>query len=180
LTEVDVAHIGRTFTLIETRGDDFAVLFYNHLFEIADVKHMFKEKDVTKQGRKLIAMLKTAIKFIRSPETLVPTLEQLGIRHIDYGVRPEHYAPVGASLVWTLEKMLSRNDLNEEAMQAWVKVYTLMADTCIKAANDHEKKMKCAKATSEIYFTPSSSFLMIFVAGIAAYSYWNNSANAVH
>jgi hemoglobin-like flavoprotein len=145
LTEADVAIIGSTFEMVENRGDEFAVLFYNHLFEIAPVKHLFKNVDDVKvQGKKLIMTLKTAIKVIRKPETLVPTLQALGARHVAYGVANEHYKPVGESLVWTLRQLLG-NEFTAHAAEAWSKVYTIMADVCMKAADEQMAKDQAAK-----------------------------------
>jgi hypothetical protein len=37
---------------------------------------------------------------------ILPAVQALGSRHRGYGVSTEHYAPVGAALLWTLEQGL--------------------------------------------------------------------------
>ena len=50
-----------------------------------------------------------------------------------YGVRPEHYDTVAAALIWTLEKGLGEA-FTPEVKDAWVAVYTLLAQTMKDAA----------------------------------------------
>ena len=77
--------------------DAVADLFYGHLFEIApEVRPMFPE-DMKEQK----AMLGTA-------------------------VTAAHYAPVGAALLWTLEKGLGP-DFTPEVKAAWTETYAALA-----------------------------------------------------
>ncbi|MGE5148514.1 MAG: globin domain-containing protein, partial [Rhodospirillaceae bacterium] len=50
----------------------------------------------------------------------------LGERHKGYGVTADHYAPVGAALLWTLEKGLGA-DFTPETKEAWTAAYTALA-----------------------------------------------------
>jgi hemoglobin-like flavoprotein len=43
-----------------------------------------------------------------------------------YGVTAAHYAPVGAALLWTLEKGLGP-DFTPEVKMAWTETYTALA-----------------------------------------------------
>ena len=47
---------------------------------------------------KLMATLGTVAMRIEDWPALRPEIEQLGLRHLAYGVRPEHYAPTGEAL----------------------------------------------------------------------------------
>lgn len=58
---------------------------------------------------------------------------QLAIRHVAYGVKPEHYQFVGDALFWTLEQGLGK-DWNEEVKEAWTQCYTMLSSTMMKAA----------------------------------------------
>ena len=66
---------------------------------------MFPE-DLTEQKKKLMAMLVTAVTNLHKLEMILPAVKALGERHKGYGVTAVHYAPVGAALLWTLEKGL--------------------------------------------------------------------------
>ncbi len=77
-----------------------AGLFYGRLFEIApEVKPLFKgEGDMDEQGRKLMATLGLVVKGLRQLGEIVPVAQRLAVRHVDFGVKAEHYAPVGSAL----------------------------------------------------------------------------------
>jgi hemoglobin-like flavoprotein len=64
---------------------------------------------------------------------LVPVVQDLGRRHVGYGVKDEHYATVGTALLWTLEKGLG-DAFTTEVKEAWTTVYTLLATTMKNAA----------------------------------------------
>ena len=58
---------------------------------------------------------------------------KLARRHVAYGVRPEHYQPVGAALLWTLEQGLG-DQFTEETRAAWTHAYGTLAEVMIEAA----------------------------------------------
>ena len=53
-------------------------------------------------------------------------VQDLGKRHKGYGVTAAHYAPVGAALLWTLEKGLGP-DFTPDVKAAWTETYTALA-----------------------------------------------------
>ena len=57
----------------------------------------------------------------------------LGKRHASYGVRPEHYEPVGAALLWTLEQGLGP-DFTPPVKEAWTSAYLLLSGVMQDAA----------------------------------------------
>jgi len=89
--------------------------------------------DMAEQRRKLMQMLTAAVKGLQRLDRLVPVLEDLGRRHIGYGVTDQHYDTVGAALLWTLEKGLGRA-FTPEVKEAWAAVYGLLANTMRNAA----------------------------------------------
>ena len=110
-----------------------AELFYGKLFELEPgVRSMFKG-DMKEQGRKLMAMLNIAVNALDKLEIIVPILQQMGKRHVAYGVEDEHYDIVGEALIWTLAAGL-KDDFTEDTKAAWIDVYTLVADTMKSAA----------------------------------------------
>ena len=103
-----------------------ADLFYDRLFEIApEVRALFPD-DMTEQKKKLMAMLGTAVASLHKLDTILPAVQALGQRHKGYGVTADQYAPVGAALLWTLEKGLGE-DFTPELKAAWTETYTTLA-----------------------------------------------------
>jgi hypothetical protein len=62
--------------------------------------------DLAEQKKKLMQMLATAVTNLHQVEKIIPAVEDLGRRHVAYGVTDKHYEPVGAALLWTLEQGL--------------------------------------------------------------------------
>src|SRR6266540_2689175 len=102
MTPEQVNMVQESFKKVIPIAGTAADLFYDRLFEIApDVRRMFPD-DLNDQKLKLIAMLTTAVGNLHQIDKIMAAVEGLGRRHAGYGVKPEHYQPVGAALLWTL------------------------------------------------------------------------------
>lgn len=127
--------IQTTFNQIAPQADAAAELFYKRLFEIApDTKPLFANTDMQDQGGKLMQTIGLVVSEIDHLDTLIPAVEALGKRHIDYGVHKEQYAIVGQALIWTLEQALG-HDFTDEVRLAWIKVYSTLAEAATRAYN---------------------------------------------
>ena len=114
-------------------SDQAAQLFYGRLFELdPDLRSLFKG-DMQEQGRKLMRMISTAVAALDRLEAIVPAVQQLGVRHVGYGVKDEHYDTVGAALLWTLQQGLG-DGFTAEVKEAWTSVYGVLAGTMKSAA----------------------------------------------
>jgi len=105
-----------------------ADIFYTKLFEYApEVKPLFKG-DIKEQGKMLMATLRVAVKGLDDLDSLVPILHRIAEKHVDYGVKAEHFSPVGNALLFALKQGLG-NDFTPELRQAWVDTFRLIATT---------------------------------------------------
>ncbi|WP_082627185.1 methyl-accepting chemotaxis protein [Colwellia sp. TT2012] len=111
-----------------------AEIFYDTLFEMDPSLKTLFPNDITEQGKKLMAMLDTAVKLLDKPDKLIPALENLGAKHHHYGAEPEHYDTVGAALLKTLAQGLG-DDFTAPIKKAWTVVYQTLATTMIAGAN---------------------------------------------
>ncbi len=84
-----------------------------------------------------MTMITTAVRGLSNLDEIVDAVQKLGVRHAGYGVKDEHYATVGQALIWTLDQGLG-DAFTEEVEEAWVAVYTVLADTMKDAANSVE------------------------------------------
>jgi hemoglobin-like flavoprotein len=110
-----------------------ADLFYDRLFEIApEVRSLFPD-DLTEQKKKLIAMLATAVNNLHQVGTILPAVEDLGRRHVAYGITDKMYEPVGAALLWTLGQGLG-DAFTPPLKEAWTETYMTVAGVMQKAA----------------------------------------------
>lgn len=110
-----------------------AELFYGKLFELDPaLKPMFRG-DMAEQGRKLTAMLNTVVVKLDNLGEIVPAVQDLGKRHVAYGVDDAHYDTVGAALLWTLGAGLG-DAFTPEVKEAWTKAYVTLAGAMKEAA----------------------------------------------
>ncbi|MGE5943896.1 MAG: globin family protein [Flavobacteriales bacterium] len=113
-----------------------AEIFYAKLFELdPTLKSLFpnSEEGMKMQGNKLMTMLAAAVAGLSNLEALVPVLQNLGKRHVEYKVEPSHYNTVGAALLDTLKVGLG-DDFTPEVKEAWATVYGTMSTVMIDAS----------------------------------------------
>lgn len=114
-------------------SEQAAELFYGKLFELdPELKPLFKG-DMVEQGKKLMQMINTAVNGITDLESIIPAVEDLGKRHVGYGVTEDHYTTVAEALLWTLGQGLG-DDFTEDVKAAWTETYTLLTGVMIEAS----------------------------------------------
>ena len=119
-------------------ADKVGVLLFKNIFTIApEALQLFSFKDepdlyeslaLKAHGIKVVTTVGTAVGLLRDLDTLVPVLQQLGTKHVNYGVIPAHYEIVGQALMLTL-KMGLGDDYTEETEDAWRAIYGVVATT---------------------------------------------------
>lgn len=107
--------------------------FYARLFELApQVRPMFR-RDIHVQGAMLMATLSAVVEHLDRLDAVMPTARALAVRHVGYGVRPEHYDAVGSALLWTLEQGLGAA-FTPPLRAAWAAAYSALAGAMKQAA----------------------------------------------
>ena len=133
MTPDQIKAIQDSFTKVAPISEQAAALFYGRLFEIAPaVKSLFRG-DMSEQGRKLMATLAVVVNGLGNLEAILPAASALAKRHVAYGVKPSHYEPVGAALLWTLERGLGEQ-WTPELAAAWGAAYTVLSEFMIGEA----------------------------------------------
>lgn len=133
MTPDQISLVQDSFGQVAPIADEAATLFYGRLFEIAPTVEALFTSDMGDQGRKLMAALGTVVRSLDDLDTIVPIAQAMALRHVDYGVEPEHYGDVGAALLWTLEQGLGEA-YTEDVADAWSTAYTVLADVMVDAA----------------------------------------------
>lgn len=137
MTPADVTLVQNSFRKIVPIADQAAALFYARLFELDPALRAMFRGDMLDQGRKLMSVLSNAVASLENLESVLPSVRSLGQRHVGYGVLEEHYASVGAALIWTLQKGLGP-EFTPAVCAAWTDTYTLLATTMIQAQRGAE------------------------------------------
>lgn len=128
-----IAAVQESWVAVEGISDQAAALFYGKLFETdPSLKSLFKG-DMAEQGKKLMSMIGVAVRGLSRLDTIVPAVQQLGVRHAGYGVKDADYDTVGGALLWTLGQGLG-DAFTDDLKQSWTEAYGLLATTMKDAA----------------------------------------------
>lgn len=133
LTTEQIRMVQESFAKVAPIAETAAGLFYQRLFELDPrLKTLFRG-DMVEQGKKLMSMIAAAVRGLNDLPGLVPVVQNLGRRHVGYGVAAADYGTVGAALLWTLDKGLGEA-FTPPVREAWTAVYGVLADTMVAAA----------------------------------------------
>ncbi|MDA1325143.1 MAG: globin family protein [Proteobacteria bacterium] len=125
--------VQNTFKSVVPIKEVAAELFYKRLFELDPSLESMFTGDMREQGQKLMSAIALVVGGLKNWERVEATVRELGVRHVDYGVKPEHYVTVGAALIWTLQQGLG-DAFTDEVKQAWSTAYEAIATTMMDAA----------------------------------------------
>lgn len=128
-----------SFARIAPIAPQAAALFYDRLFVLdPSLKALFKG-DMTEQGHKLMAIIGTAVAKLGELDTIISAVQDLGRRHLTYGVQPRHYETVGAALLWALEQGLG-DAFTQPVKTAWTEAYTILSSVMKEAADQGKER----------------------------------------
>ncbi len=133
MTPEQIKLVQESWASVKPISEKAAELFYGKLFELNPAYRELFPEDMVEQGRKLMAMINTAVNSLNNLEAVVPAVEEMGKRHVGYGVKEEDYDVVGEALLWTLGAGLG-DAFTDEVKQAWTDTYVLLATTMKNAA----------------------------------------------
>jgi len=133
LTPEQIRLIRASWYQVVPIAETAAELFYGRLFALdPSLRPLFKG-DMTEQGKKLMRMIGIAVDGLDKLDEIVPAVQDMGVRHLEYGVKNSHYDTVGEALLWTLQQGLGEA-CTPAVLDAWTDVYGLLADTMKDAA----------------------------------------------
>ena len=123
-----------SFDLVASRGDELMDVFYARLFAAAPaVKPLFAATDLQRQKTMLLSTLILLRKSLRNLEAIVPTLHNLGARHVAYGAQPEHYPVVGEVLLSSMAE-IAGPAWTTEYSRAWSEAFAIVAGAMLEGA----------------------------------------------
>lgn len=131
-----VRRLRESYTLLRTRGDRLAVVFYDNLFQAhPGLRTMFRTDPVV-QRAKFMASLDSVARFLDQPLAQREYLTGLGAMHAGLGVRPAHYDIVIDILAASMGEVL--DELSAESATAtdeWRLALRLISDQMIGGAS---------------------------------------------
>ena len=147
LTEEQKKLVRASIARAERMADVVGLIFYKRLFELDPTLRPLFQHNIQEQSKKLMATLKMVVDGLDYSSELVASIRSLGRRHVQYGVKDQHYDTVGEALVWALEKGLGP-EFPPEARSSWVAVYTWLAATMKEAAAEAQASFDTTRFTA--------------------------------
>src|SRR5512139_2279290 len=133
MTPENIARVKDSWRQVLPIQDTAARLFYGRLFELDPGLRALFRGDMTEQGRKLMTMINTVVASLDNLAPLLGAVEDLGRRHVAYGVTEAHYDTVGSALLWTLGQGLGAQ-FAPPVEAAWTEAYATLASVMKQAA----------------------------------------------
>jgi hemoglobin-like flavoprotein len=131
---VDVEILEESFDLVAPQSDELMRRFYDNLFEAApSVQPLFADVDMERQRQALLNMLIVLRESLRDLDDIVPDLEDLGARHVEYGAQAAHYPVVGEVLIATMAEVAG-DAWKPEYTAAWQEAYGVIQGVMLSGA----------------------------------------------
>ena len=131
---MDLDALETSFDLVAPRGDELMDVFYARLFATAPaVEPLFAGTDMRQQKAMLLGALVLLRRSLRNLPAIVPTLHELGARHVEYGAEPSHYPVVGAVLIASMAE-IAGPDWRPEYEDAWAEAYSIVSGAMLAGA----------------------------------------------
>lgn len=139
LTQVEMTLIEDTWAQVASLGaQEVGVILFKQIFTIApqalqlfsfkDEADLYESPNLKKHALGVVKAVGLAVGALRELEKLVPMLQGLGRKHVDYGVLPEHYDVVGQALIKTLSLGLG-HQFTKDVELVWTKLWGVIAST---------------------------------------------------
>ncbi|SEH17028.1 nitric oxide dioxygenase/hemoglobin [Sphingopyxis sp. YR583] len=124
-----------TAPALEKHGLAITTAMYARLFENKDIEAMFDRAAQTsgEQPKRLAAAILAYAKNIDKLQNLGTAVSRMVARHIDTGVKAEHYPYVADALLPAIRDVLGEEIATDDVLGAWGEAYWMLADILISA-----------------------------------------------
>ena len=124
-----------TAPALEKHGLAITTAMYARLFENKDIEAMFDRAAQTsgEQPKRLAAAILAYAKNIDKLQNLGSAVSHMVSRHVDTGVRAEHYPYVAEALLPAIRDVLGADVATDDVLAAWGEAYWMLADILIAA-----------------------------------------------
>jgi hemoglobin-like flavoprotein len=128
----DEIHLIRTsFDKLWSVSRTVTGLFYERLFELEPEAQALFRGDLDEQKLKLMGMIAAIVGALDRSELFDMLVTNLGRRHAAYGVKAQHYGPVGEALLFSLEQGLGPA-FTPATRAAWAALYAEVRDGMLR------------------------------------------------
>jgi hemoglobin-like flavoprotein len=129
LSDDEIDTLRDSLTYLQDRKELAASVFYENLFQIDPKLRIMFDEDLTEQSSKALFAFGAIVAQIHDLDVCREMTRDLAVRHVSYGVLPEHYASVGAAVIKTVE-MVMDDAMTDEIAVSWQKAYQPVDKVC--------------------------------------------------
>jgi hemoglobin-like flavoprotein len=132
LSQREILLVKMSWSYVIPLSEEIGVQFYEYLFkEEPSLRNMFGNS-IQMQSKKLTDTLTFVVVSLMDISSIDSKIEILAQVHDKYEIKKEYYDLVGQAILYTLKVNLQQN-WDDETEQAWLKLYTYIADKMICA-----------------------------------------------
>lgn len=137
LSEQTIAIVKSTAPALQTHGEAITTRMYERLFVDENVRALFDQAAQTsgEQPRRLAAAILGYAQNVDKLQNLTPVVERMVQRHVETGVKAEHYPLVANALLPAIRDVLG-DAATDEILTAWGEAYWFLADILIGKERD--------------------------------------------
>ena len=132
LSEQTIATVKATAPALQAHGVAITTRMYERLFVNPEIKELFDQaaQESGEQPRRLAAAILAYAQNVDKLQNLTAPVERMVQRHVDTGVKPEHYPYVADALLPAIRDVLGEA-ASDAVLAAWGEAYWFLADILI-------------------------------------------------
>ncbi|MDF0542419.1 globin domain-containing protein [Sphingobium sp. H39-3-25] len=133
LTPETIVIVKATGPALQKHGVEITTRMYARLFQDAEVKAMFDlaAQESGEQPRRLAAAILGYAQNIDRLQALDGAVARMVARHVDTGVKAEHYPKVAEALIPAIREVLGAEVATDAVLAAWGEAYWFLANLLI-------------------------------------------------
>lgn len=130
-----MAIVKATAPALEQHGVEITTAMYARLLQDPEIAAMFDRaaQESGEQPRRLAGAILAYAKNIDKLQNLGSAVQRMVARHVETGVKAEHYPHVAAALLPAIREVLGAEVATDEVLNAWAEAYWMLADILIAA-----------------------------------------------
>ncbi|AXB80543.1 globin domain-containing protein [Novosphingobium sp. P6W] len=132
LSEQTIAIVKATAPVLQQHGVAITTRMYERLFVNEEVRSLFDHaaQESGEQPRRLAAAILGYAQNVDKLQNLTPVVERMVQRHVETGVKAEHYPLVAEALLPAIRDVVGEA-ASDEVLAAWGEAYWFLADILI-------------------------------------------------
>lgn len=129
LSEQTIAIVKATAPALQAHGVAITTRMYERLFVNEDIKALFDQaaQESGEQPKRLAAAILAYAQNVDKLQNLTAPVERMVQRHVETGVKAEHYPYVADALLPAIRDVLGEA-ASDEVLAAWGEAYWFLAD----------------------------------------------------